>query len=40
MKSSCDNSKLKSIGWKQKTESFEVGINKILDKEGFTNERK
>ena len=33
MKSNCDNSKLKSIGWKQKTLTFEDGIRHILKEE-------
>ena len=37
MKSSCDNSKLKSIGWKQNTLTFEEGIKKILKEEKNEN---
>lgn len=33
MESSCDNSKLKSIGWQQKFLTFEDGIKKILEEE-------
>jgi len=33
MKSNCNNSKLKSIGWKQKVLIFEEGIKKILEEE-------
>lgn len=33
MKSKCDNSKLKEIGWKLKTLTFEEGIRKILKEE-------
>lgn len=33
MESNCNNSKLKSIGWKQKVLTFEDGIKKILEEE-------
>lgn len=33
MESNCNNSKLKSIGWKQKVLTFEEGIKKILEEE-------
>lgn len=33
MKSECNNSKLKELGWKQKTLTFEEGIMKILKEE-------
>ena len=33
MKSNCDNSKLKSIGWTQKVLTFEEGIRKIIMEE-------
>lgn len=33
MKSNCDNSKLKVIGWKQNVLTFEDGIKKILEEE-------
>lgn len=37
MKSNCNNNKLKEIGWKQKINTFEEGITKLLLEEKNEN---